>query len=340
MRAIVNTGPGILEMLETALPEPGAGQVRIRTGACAICATDMAMIEGWERTAFGAVPGHEWAGTVDAAGADVEASLVGRRCVGENVWSTGGEVGFEHPGGYAECFVTEAANVRTLPDDFDLAAATLVEPLAVSVRGLSRLGDVSGGVIVFGDGPIGLVTLMLLAARGVSGVTLVGGRSHRMSLASELGAASVVNYHDAGGDLAESVRRACGAGGFDCLVEASGSSTAMEACMELAGRDARVLVLGDYGAGRASFEWNTLLHKEIRLIGSSASAGAWDEAVSLAVSGRVPLGRLVSHVVPADRFNDGIGLMRDRHADAVKVVMSWDEAVGPMGRVATDDGVE
>ena len=68
MKAIVNTAPGQLEFQELPLPEPGAGQVRIRTGACAICATDLVMIAGWDRTGFPAIPGHEWAGTVDAAG--------------------------------------------------------------------------------------------------------------------------------------------------------------------------------------------------------------------------------------------------------------------------------
>jgi threonine dehydrogenase-like Zn-dependent dehydrogenase len=327
MRAIVNTGPGRLEMLEMPLPEPRAGEVRVRTGACAICATDLAMIAGWKRTPFGAVPGHEWAGTVDAVGPGVDITLVGKRCVADNVWSTGGEVGFEHPGGYAGFFVTQATNVRTLPDAFDLVTATLIEPLAVCVRGLSRLAEVSSPLVVFGDGPIGLLTLMLLADRRLSGVTLVGGRDRRLALATEFGASVTLNYHAARGDLAAAVRRSCDASAFRCLIEASGSAAAMEAAMDLAGPDARVLVLGDYGAGRASFDWNTLLHKELRLIGSNASAGAWDEAVNLAVSGRLPLGSLVSHVIPAERFSEGVNLMRGRSDDVLKVVMRWDTIV-------------
>ena len=48
MKAIVNTSANRLEMLEYPLPQPGRGQVRIRTGACGICATDMEMIAGWD----------------------------------------------------------------------------------------------------------------------------------------------------------------------------------------------------------------------------------------------------------------------------------------------------
>lgn len=323
MRAIVNAGPNRLEMLELPLPNPAADQVRIRTGACAICATDLAMVAGWDRTPFGAIPGHEWSGTVDAAGEGVDKGLIGRKCVAENVLARGGEVGFEHPGGYAERFLTDAANVRTLPDDFDLAAAALIEPLAVCVRGMSRLGEAAEPILVMGDGPIGLMTLMLLARRGRHDITLVGGRDHRLDLATQLGAAKTVNYHRAGGDLLAAIRRACGTNAFPSLIEASGSAAAMEVCVELAPPDAKLLLLGDYGDARPCSTWNTFLHKELRLIGSNASAGAWDEAVALAVEGRVPLARLVSHVLPVERFAEGIDLMRNGREGVIKVVMKW-----------------
>ena len=166
MKAIVNTGPGQLLLRDWPLPEPRPGQVRVRTGACGVCATDLKMIAGWERTGFPAIPGHEWAGTVDAVGAGADPGLDGCRCVAENVLSDGGEVGFEHPGGYGEYLLTEAANVHVLPDDFPLPEATLIEPLAVAVRALRRLRlENRSSALVFGDGPIGLLILLLLAPR-------------------------------------------------------------------------------------------------------------------------------------------------------------------------------
>ncbi len=135
MRAIVNTGPIRLELLEVPQPQPGFGQVLIRTSACGICATDLLMIAGWDRTGFPSIPGHEWAGMVDSVGEGVDRSLIGVRCVGENVLSGGGEVGFEHPGGYGQFFVTEAKNIYPLPADFPLATAAMMEPLASTTSG-------------------------------------------------------------------------------------------------------------------------------------------------------------------------------------------------------------
>jgi 2-desacetyl-2-hydroxyethyl bacteriochlorophyllide A dehydrogenase len=298
--------------------------VRIRTGACGICATDLHMIAGWDRTPFPSIPGHEWAGTVDALGDGVAKALAGKRCVAENVLSNGGEVGFEFPGGYGEYFITEAANICPLPDDFPLTTAALTEPLAVSVRGVNKLHlkDKSRALVI-GDGPIGLLTLMLLRRAGVNEVVVVGGRAPRLAIAQESGASQIVDYHKIEGDLAAGIIKSAGKD-FPIVVEASGSEAAMQASLELAKACGQILVLGDYGSIRADFEWNHLLHREIEIIGSNASAGAWPEAVRLAVEGRLPLERLVTQRISIEHFAEGMELTRSRRGDVVKVVMEWE----------------
>jgi threonine dehydrogenase-like Zn-dependent dehydrogenase len=324
MKAIVNTGPGRLEWQQSPLPIPGPGQVRIRTLAVGICATDLEMIAGWDRTSFPAIPGHEWAGVVDAVGPTVAGALVGKRVVADNVWQDGGEVGFEHAGGYGEYFLTEVRNVRILPDTMDPVTAVLIEPLAVAVRGLRRLRladplppAAGATALIFGDGPLGLLLVMLLRRAGL-GVTLVGGRPARLAVAEEVGAARTVNYHQCPQGLAAAFADAR----FGLVVEASGSAAALEAALELAAHGGRILVIGDYAQARADFPWNRLLHRELELIGSNASAEAWDEAVCLATDAPLPLRRLVTRVLPAERFADGLALVRtDR--EAIKVVLVW-----------------
>ena len=195
MKAIANIAPGKLAWLDVPKPEPGPGEVRIRTAACGICATDIAMIAGWERTGVPSIPGHEWAGRVDAVGQGVELHLVGQPCVAENDLADGGEVGFEHPGGYAQYLISEARNVYPLPAAYPLKQAALIEPLAVVVRGLKRIGLVGHlkppkQALIFGDGPIGLIALLLLRHYGIQDVSLAGGREPRLALARSLGAAA------------------------------------------------------------------------------------------------------------------------------------------------------
>lgn len=322
MKAIVNTAPGRLELLELPLPEPGPGEVRIRTLACGVCATDLQMIAGWARTGFPAIPGHEWCGVVDAVGPGVTAPLAGRRCVAENVMADGGEVGFEHPGGYGQYFVTLARNVQVLPDNFSPAAGALVEPLAVCVRALRRLAlRDRRAALVLGDGPIGLMLAGLLAREGVGEVGLVGGRPVRLALARDLGAGQVFNYRAAGGDLTAALQQALGQR-FPTVIEASGSAAAMTAALQLVEKGGRVLVVGDYAKTRAGFAWNELLHGEWTLVGSNASADAWPEAVQLA-DGGFPLERLVTHRFPAAQFEAAMSTARSCR-DAIKVIMLWE----------------
>ena len=323
MKAIVNTAAHTLEMLEYPLPEPGVGQVRIRTGACGICATDIEMIDGWTRTGYPATPGHEWAGQIDAVGAGVDAALLRRSCVAENVLADGGEVGFEHPGGYGQCLLTEAANIQALPDNFPFATAAMIEPLAVCVRAMNRLGQASSSALVFGDGPIGLLMTALLSRAGVRDIAVVGGREARLQVARSFGAGQTLNYHNFDGDMAASIRNRTQQA-FPIIIEATGNPTALRAGMDIVAREGKCLMIGDYGLSHADFLWNSILLKEITLLGTNASAGAWPEAVRLAVSGEIPLARLVTHRVPATRFMDGMAITRSRKEDVIKVVLDWE----------------
>ncbi len=324
MRAIVNSGPNRLEMLELPLPQPGPGQVRIRTGACAICATDLLMFPGWERTAFPTIPGHEWSGTVEAAGEGVNPGWVGQRCVAENFLPGGGEVGFEHPGGYGEYFLTEAANLYPLPADFPFTQAALVEPLSVCLRAFKRLRlEDQPRVLILGDGPIGLLLLMLARHAGMEQVFVVGGRAGRLQLAEELGARQTLNFHAIAEDLPAGVLKAAGQP-FPIVIEASGSSLAVQSSLHLVGECGKILVLGDYGESRANFAWNHLLHQQIELIGSNAGAGAWGEAVRLAVEGALPLEKLITHTFPADQFAEAVALAQSQREEVVKIVLEWE----------------
>ena len=327
MKAIVSTAPNTLVWMDRPLPQPGPGQVRIRTGACGICATDLLMIAGWQRTGYPAIPGHEWSGTVDAVGPGVDTHLMGQHCVAENVWvADGGEVGFEHSGGYGQYLVTEAAKVQVLPAEFPFDEAALIEPLAVSVRALRRLGLVHGGVLVLGDGPIGLLVTDLLAHAGADEITLVGGRAHRLQLAREFGARFTINHHEIQGDLAQAIQNRTGVSGqgkFSAVVEATGSEAAVRAGFALTAREGRLLIVGDYGGARADFAWNEVLIGEKTVLGSNASSGAWPEAVRLAVSGEVPLARLVTHRFHADQYDEALSLVRSHRSDVIKVVLEW-----------------
>ncbi len=322
MRALVQIGPNVLAMRELPMPEPLAGEVRIRTGAVGICATDLEMLAGWERTGYPAIPGHEWAGIVDAVGLGVDPSWVGRRCVGDNILSPGVEVGFERPGGYAQYFCTRADHLYEIGDT-PFAVATLVEPLAVCLRGLRRMALVDrSAALVVGDGPIGLLIVAALRRAGVGRLALLGGREARLALGRSLGATESIDRH-ALADLATAIRERMGEGGVPNVVEASGSVAGLELALDVVAAGGRVLVLGGYSDGRAGFRWNDLLHREWTLIGSNTGSGAWGEAAAWLCGESTIFEPLITHRYPFARYAEALATVRDRSSGAAKVVLSW-----------------
>ena len=245
--------------------------------------------------------------------------------MGNNLLAPGLEVGFECPGGYAEYFLTESQNIFVLPNDFDLSIAATIEPLAVAVRAMNRLGtNFAEPAVVLGDGPIGLLMIELLALKGVHGITAVGGRDGRLRRAHELGADRILNYHELTGPLSRAILQMC-ANPFPLVVEASGSSTAMDTALDIVAPCGAVLILGDYGvAGRADFLWNHMLLREITLIASNASEGAWETALDLVTTGTIRLDGLVTHRLPASDFEAGMRLANSHQNDVLKLVLEWE----------------
>lgn len=73
---------------------------------------------------------------------------------------------------------------------------------------------------------------------------------------------------------------------------------------------------------QAGFSWNHLLHRELELIGSNASAGAWPDAVRMAAEEKVCMHRLITHRFRADQFSVAFDVVRTSR-EAVKVILQW-----------------
>jgi threonine dehydrogenase-like Zn-dependent dehydrogenase len=224
-------------------------------------------------------------------------------------------------------FTTQARLVHPLPRLLTLKQAALIEPMAVCVRGIRRLRvEDKASALIFGDGVIGLLLLILLVRDGLREVTVVGGRAQRLAKARELGARHVASYHDAADGssaaLAALVRRVVG-GGFANILEASGSSAALEAAFALGAMGGHMLLVGDYAHAQATVPWQRWLHSEYEVMSSNASAGAWPEAVRLAGELTSTLDPLVTHTVAIRDIHRGIELMRGRESGAIRVLIDW-----------------
>jgi propanol-preferring alcohol dehydrogenase len=146
-----------LDLVELPVPEPGAGEIRIRVAACGVCHTELDEIEG--RTApprLPVVPGHEVVGRVDKLGAGAVRFRIGDRvgvgwihsssgAVDENLSPSFRATGRDADGGYAEYMTVPEGYAYPIPAVFsDVEAAPLLCAGAVGYRSL-RLTRIKDG---------------------------------------------------------------------------------------------------------------------------------------------------------------------------------------------------
>jgi len=317
MKAIVHAAAAHLELRELPVPEPGEGQVRIRTTACGMGSRDLALIAGWPRDGYPWIYGREWAGVVDAVGPGVPAPLVGRICVGENRLPIVREVGVDAPGGFAEFFIVALDGIHTLPPEFPPASAAQIEQLAVGVRGMGelRVSDKTAALVV-GDGPMGLLMVSLLRDITVRRIVLLGGRPWRLDMGRRVGAIEVFDYHAGGLPAGEA---------FPTVIEASGTAAGVASAMGAAAGGGKVLVIGPRPGVRSG-----PAERGVEVMVTTGSVNAWGEAVRLAVEGGLFLPALVSHRIPPGRFREAYDLARGRAPGVLKVVLDW--GAGSQGR--------
>jgi len=196
-----------LEAAEVPAPEPAEGEILVRLQACALCRTDLHVIEGeLPPRRLPLIPGHQGVGRVDRTGAGCTRFSAGDR-VGiawlrqtcgacdycrrgmENLCSDSLYTGYHADGGYAEYCVVREAYAYALPEPFDdLQAAPLLCAGIIGYRALQRSNLPPGGRLgLFGFGSSAHVVLQIARHRGSEVFVATRGESHR-ELARRMGA--------------------------------------------------------------------------------------------------------------------------------------------------------
>ena len=207
LREISSIHSSPLELAQVAAPEPGARQVRLKVRCCAICRTDLHVIEGdLPRRTLPVIPGHQIVGVVDALGPGCQQLAIGQRvgvawlrqtcgtcgfCLGgrENLCESAQFTGYHADGGYAEYAVAPESFVYPIPETFgDAEAAPLLCAGIIGYRSLKRSNLRPGGkLVLYGFGSSAHVVIQIAQHRGCDVYVVTRGERHRR-LARDMGA--------------------------------------------------------------------------------------------------------------------------------------------------------
>jgi propanol-preferring alcohol dehydrogenase len=207
LRKIAPIDSSPLELAELPTPEPGPGEVRLKVYCCAICRTDLHVIEGdLPQVKMPIIPGHQIVGTVDALGPECSRLRVGRRvgvawlrstcgkcrfCLAgrENLCESARFTGYHADGGYAQYATVPEAFAYEIPDAFSHVEATpLLCAGIIGYAALRRARIPRGGkVALYGFGSSAHVVIQIAQHRGCEVYVVTRGERHR-ELARQMGA--------------------------------------------------------------------------------------------------------------------------------------------------------
>ncbi|MGL6070514.1 zinc-dependent alcohol dehydrogenase family protein [Craterilacuibacter sp.] len=242
MKAMIirQTGtPDVFELAELPVPEPRAGQVRIRVMASAVNPIDCKIRSGAVPLvpAYPAVLQGDMAGVVDALGPGVTDFAVGDAVFG----FIGGLK--SHQGALAEYALADVRLLALKPGALDFAAAAALPVVGMTAwEGLIERACIEPGQTVLvqgGAGGVGHVAVQLAHAAGCRVVATVSGKD-KGKLARQLGADEIVYYRDE--TVADYVARLTGGRGFDVVFDSVGGAS-LDASLQAAAVGGKVVAI-------------------------------------------------------------------------------------------------
>lgn len=349
MKAARFYGPGDIRIDDIPEPQVRPGTVKVEVEWCGICGTDLhEYLEGPIFAPAAGAPhpltgetvpitlGHEFAGIVHQVGEGVTDVHVGDRVVVEpyiicgrcdaceqgkyNVCQSLGFVGLSgYGGGFSQFVVAERRWIHPL-GDLGTDVGALVEPLAVAYHAVRLSGaKPNHTALVFGAGPIGLVTTAALRATGVEQIIVVEPADVRKAKAPIAGADFVIDPTNT--DVIAEVMELTKGRGADVSFECAGIDQVLKSAIlstRVGGTCVNVAIWGH----EASVAMNDLVFREVNVLGSLAYANDHPATIEMIASGKVdPFQFITGRITLDDIVKDGFDELINNKEENVKILV-------------------
>jgi threonine dehydrogenase-like Zn-dependent dehydrogenase len=309
-------GPGAVTVERVAIPDPGAGEVRIRVEGTGVCASN---VEPWEGQPWSQYPGkpggmgHEAWGIVDAVGEGVE-----RLAIGDRVAALSGHA-------FADYDLFDADMAVRLPLELD-GKAFPGEPLGCAFN-IFRRSDICAGqtVAIIGIGFLGAVLTKLASDAGAR-VIAISRRAESLELARRFGAAEAVAMDDHW-RIIEAVKALTGEALCERVIEAVGKQWPLDLASALVGFGGKLVVAGYHQDGPRQVNLQDWNWKGIDVINAHERDPAVQlqglrEAIAAVASGRIDPEPLYTHRYTLEQLGDALAATRDKPQGFVKALVT------------------
>ena len=319
------------------VPAPGPGEVLVEIREVGVCGSDVHWYAdgrlGGAVVTEALILGHEASGIVVQEGPDVDDLSVGDpvclepgvpcgRCaycrsgrynICRSLRFLGTPRGGTVHGAFREYMAHPAAYTFKLPDKVDLESGALVEPFSIGIHACRQAGVALGQrVLIYGAGPIGLVTLITARAAGAGEVWVTDPREDRLEMARALGATHVI---PSSAELPSA--------SFDTVLECAGAPAALRDCPRTVAPGGTITMVGTFLDIDFPVDLITVMLKEARLTTVWRYVNTYSTALNLLATGQVDLHPLITHRFPFSQLPEAMELAREGHPGTIKVMVDF-----------------
>ncbi len=352
MQAFVMQGIGRTEFVDKPIPEPGPNGAVVKTTRALVCTSDVHTIKGAIGDRSGLTLGHEAVGVVVKLGSEVRGFKDGDRvAVGaitpcfqcdncqRGYSSQCGEMlgGWKYAnikdGSFAEYFhVNDAnANLTPIPDSIsDDTAVYVCDMLSTGFMGAEHANIPLGGtVVVFAQGPVGLMATVGARLLGAGLVIGVDGVSERLKLSRHFGADVVLDFTQV--DPVEEIRKLTGGVGVDSAIECLGAQATFEACIKATRPGGTISVAGYFGHGDSveipRVEWGVGMGDKVIRTGLCPGGNVrMSRLLKLIEHGRVDPSPLTTHQFDFQEVDKALHMMETKEDGIMKPLICFSVA--------------
>jgi len=337
MKAVRVHGPDDVRIDDIPVPVLGARDVLVRVVASGICGSDVTYVTVGGVAAPATEPfglGHEFAGVIEAVGAEVIAIAPGTRVI-VNPMEDGNGVGNGGPdGAFAPHVIVRNAtlggSILPIPDDMPFDRAALAEPLSVGLHAVNRADpSPTDRVAVYGAGPIGLGICFHLLRRGITEIVSIDMSDDRLARARALGVRHTINpgREDVAQVLGDLHGRDSLFGwpviGTNIHIEASGAPPVIPQIIGMAPYAAKLIVVAVYHKP-VPVDFQMALGKEMSIITSCAYPNEFPAVIEALADPAYDLTPMVSHRFALEDFMEAFATAKDKDRSA-KVLITFDQ---------------
>jgi len=324
---------------DVPVPAPKPNELLVHVHRVGICHSDVEVFRqelGIYRSGGASlpiIPGHEWAGEVVEVGAEVKGFQIGDRVTGQcgigcgtcslcqqglgNICPDRVETGvFNRDGAYAEYLVAPYTHTHHLYD-LSFQEGALIEPFTVGEWICRRAGIGPGDRVgIFGTGTVGIVSAQMAAIHGADLVVAFGRKPFKLELARQMGAHAAVHLGEQ--PLEDAIQEVTHGQGFNVVVEAIGVPEGATLALRAATPRGRVVITGVFEGELQTIDLNTIMPKELTVIGSLGGPLVFDDVIAMLREGKISVKPINTHLFLLSMAPQALAIVAEGRPDLVK----------------------